>query len=128
MGGEEGQGWTTRAVEGVEGVEGGVRGGDGNIMAEEASTVRLSASSCDGGTGDNCSCHCTGEGEKILMSEMMRISKINKINFIIASDISFDPSQKSFPITITTPILLPSPKTRIDCSIRSCLFCRCPPH
>ena len=89
--------------------------------------MRLAVGILDGGTVADDSRHCGGQGEKIQMSGRMRISKIVKINFIIAFDISFDPSKKSIPIPITTLILPPSPKTRRYRSIRRCLICCHPP-
>ena len=124
MGGGEGRGQTTRATKGV--VVGG-RGGYDNTMAEEASPVRFSDGSRNGGTGDNYSYHCGGQGEKIPMSGWMRIAKIVKINFITASAISFETFQKLLLIPIATLILPPSPKIRIDWSIRHHLLCRRPP-
>ena len=83
-----------RADEGV--VERG-RGGDENMTMEEARRVQLSTGSRDGSTGADDSCNCGGHGEKILMSGKMRIAKIVKNNFIIASAISFDPVPKISP-------------------------------
>ena len=92
---------------------GGGRGSYDYIMAEESSLVCLSDGSRKCGTRDDYYRHCGGQGEKILMIGKMRITKIIKINFIIASAISLDPSQKSLPIPIANPILPLSLKTRI---------------
>ena len=107
---------------------GGGRGSDDDTKSEEARPVQLAVRSRDGGTrADNYRTY-GGQGEKILMSGRMRIAKIVKINFIIASTISFDPFQKLLPIPITTSILPLSQKTRRYRSIRRRLICRRPPH
>ena len=88
---------------GVGGGGGGGRGGDDDTKAEEARPVRLAVRSCDGGARANNYLQCGGQGEKILMRGRMRISKIVKNNFIVASAISFYPSPKSLPIPIIPP-------------------------
>ena len=106
--------------------DGGGMGSDNDTTAEEVRPVRLAVISYDSGTGADDYHYCGGQGEKTLMIERRMISKIVKENFIIASAISFDPSQKSFLIPITTPIPLQFPKRRIYWSMRCILLCRLP--
>ena len=88
------------------------RDGDHDMTPEEARPVRLAVRSRYGGTGADYYHHCGSQVEKILMSGRMRIAKNFKNFFIVASTVSFDPSQKSLLILITTLILTPSLKTR----------------
>ena len=62
---------------------------------------------------------CGSQVEKILMSGRMRIAKIVKKIFIVASTVSFDPSQKLLPIRITTSIPPPYLKTRMLAKLKS---------
>ena len=104
----------------------GGRGGDENTTAEEAKLVRLDIRRHDGGNEANDSYHCGGQDEKIPIIGRMRISKIIKTNFTVASSISSYPYPKYLLIPITTLILPKFPKTQIYWSTHHRLFC-CPP-
>ena len=95
-----------------------------DTTADKARLVWLDVGSHNGGTRDRYFHHCGCQVEQKFMIGRMRIAKIIKFKFIIASTISFDPSQKSLLILITTLILPLSPKMQRYWSILcSLLFC-----